>query len=319
MLPPVNPADWGAVSNQTGSLSRGRHGPGAGHLPGLAESDPVRRSRQARTKILDTLVDISRDAASDAGSTPAASTKLHPVAGGSGLLDAARTLLIGGDPRANPLTFGRVPDLNHLWQRFLLAASLLVGLAVGVAVTVFGYSNLTSVDVHWSVFHLSGVPLWAVVVVPIALILVAGTVYHWMNGLHHFTEHMRHRHRVHELEGEVARLKSHLDQILEMPRHEAIELPAKKGGRASLPAADVDAADEVMSSLEPSTFEAATSREEPAWAESSESRIGSGKQAGDRRKRARLVMDPEPKSASEAGPVNTNGADSGAKLPAQDA
>ena len=46
-----------------------------GQSPGLAEADPVRRSRQARTKILDTLVEIPGDAASDAGSTPAASTK----------------------------------------------------------------------------------------------------------------------------------------------------------------------------------------------------------------------------------------------------
>ena len=74
MLPPVNPADRGAVSQKTGLPPRGRCGPEAGHPPQLAEADPVGRSRQARTKILDTLVEIPGDTASDAGSTPAAST-----------------------------------------------------------------------------------------------------------------------------------------------------------------------------------------------------------------------------------------------------
>jgi hypothetical protein len=136
-----------------------------------------------------------------------------------------------------------VPDLNHLWQRFLLASSLLVGLAIGAAVTVFGYSNLGSVNVRWSVFHIDGVPLWTVVVVPLALFLVAGTLYHWMDGLHHFTEHMRHRRRVHELEAEVASLREHLDQVLEMPDHSTSKLSAKRAAATSLPAADEAMAD----------------------------------------------------------------------------
>jgi hypothetical protein len=115
--------------------------------------------------------------------------------------------------------------LNHLWQRFLLASSLIVGLFIGVATTVFGYSNLTSVDIHWSVFHINSIPLWTVAVVPLALVLVAGTLYHWMDGLHHFTEHMRHRRRVHELEAEVLSLRAHLDQLLEMPDHSTSKLP----------------------------------------------------------------------------------------------
>jgi hypothetical protein len=131
-----------------------------------------------------------------------------------------------------------VPDLNHLWQRFLLASSLLVGLAIGAAVTVFGYSNLGSVNVRWSVIHIDGVPLWTVAVVPLALFLVAGTLYHWMDGLHHFTELMRHRRRVHELEAEVASLREHLDQVLEMPDHSTSKLPAKRAVATSLPAAD---------------------------------------------------------------------------------
>ena len=110
-----------------------------------------------------------------------------------------------------------MPDLSHFWQRFMLASALVFGLALGVGATVFAYSNTTPVTIGWSVFHVGKVPLWTVVLVPIALILVAGTLFHWWNGLHHFTEHMRHRRRVRELEAEVTALKSRLDAALEMP------------------------------------------------------------------------------------------------------
>ena len=128
--------------------------------------------------------------------------------------------------------------MNHLWQRFLLASSLLAGLAIGVGTTVFGYSNLVTVDIHWSVLRLTGVPLWTVAVVPVALILIAGTIYHWLDGLHHFTEHMRHRHRVHELEQEVTRLRAHLDQVLEMPGRDVKTLPAKQDEPEPVPATE---------------------------------------------------------------------------------
>src|SRR5450759_2608453 len=98
----------------------------------------------------------------------------------------------------------------------MLASALVVGLAIGVAATIFGYSNLATVNVHWSIFYIDGVPLWTVAVVPLALVLVAGTLYHWMDGLHHFSEHMRHRRRVHELEAEIASLRAHLDHVLEL-------------------------------------------------------------------------------------------------------
>jgi hypothetical protein len=117
--------------------------------------------------------------------------------------------------------------LSHLWQRFLLATALVVGLFIGIAGTIFGYSNNASVDVHWSIFHLDAVPLWTVAVIPLVLVLVAGTLYHWMDGLHHFSEHMRHRHRVHELEAEVKSLRAHLDQVLDMPDHSTSRLPHK--------------------------------------------------------------------------------------------
>ena len=190
--------------------------------------------------------------------------------------------------------------MNHLWQRFLLASSLLVGLAIGIAATVFGYSNLQTVDVHWSVLSLNGVPLWAVVIVPIALILIAGTVFHWIDGLHHFTEHMRHRHRVHELEGEVARLRAHLDQVLEMPRQDASELAAKKEDKAALPAADVAEIDKEMDAVD-----SEAKPPEP------EVKVSSPKP-----RRPRLVLEPKP---VESTAEHTNGADSDPAAPAAEA
>jgi len=112
-----------------------------------------------------------------------------------------------------------VPDLSHLWQRFVLASALVFGLALGVAATVFGYSNTGTVNIAFSVYHLKGIPLWTVAIVPLVVVLAAGTLYHWWNGLHHFTEHMRHRRRVRELEAELASVKSRLDELLEMPGH----------------------------------------------------------------------------------------------------
>ena len=112
-----------------------------------------------------------------------------------------------------------MPDLSHLWQRFVLALALVFGLALGVGATVFGYSNTAPVDLGWSVFHVHGIPLWAVVLVPLGIVLIAGTLFHWFNSLHHFSEHMRHRRRVHELEAEVTSLRKHLDELLQMPGH----------------------------------------------------------------------------------------------------
>ena len=117
-----------------------------------------------------------------------------------------------------------------MWQRLLLASSLIFGLLVGVAGTVFAYSNRATVDVGFSVWRLDGIPLWTVAVVPVGVVLVAGTFYHWYRSLYHFTEHMRHRHRVHELEDELVKVRAHFDQLLEMPAHGAPSAPAASNG-----------------------------------------------------------------------------------------
>jgi hypothetical protein len=117
----------------------------------------------------------------------------------------------------------------------MLTSALVVGLLVGAAATIFGYSNLTTVNVNWSVIHIDGVPLWTVAVVPLVFVLVAGTLYHWADSLHHFTEHMRHRRRVHELEAELKSLRAHLDQVLDMPDHSTTRLPDKPVSVEALP------------------------------------------------------------------------------------
>jgi hypothetical protein len=206
-----------------------------------------------------------------------------------------------------------------------------VGLAVGVAATVFGYSNLATVNIHWSVFHLDRVPLWTVALVPIALLLVAGTVYHWMDGLHHFTEHMRHRHRVHELEAEVARLRAHLDQVLEMPRDDA--LSAKRGDKVALPAADLADADLAMSGLDSDEMApksaakaethpddsgpkpAAEAQTQPVDTESKP--LADAKPVTERRKRGRFSLAPKP--ADDAPTAHANGHDAEPALPASEA
>ena len=183
-----------------------------------------------------------------------------------------------------------MPNLNHLWQRFLITSALIVGLAIGVAATVFGYSNLTSVDVHFSVFHINGVPLWTVALVPLAITLAAGTVYHWADGLHHFTEHMRHRRRVHELEAEVASLRAHLDQVLEMPDHlttqkhlEVEPLPIPEKDEMAAPAAVETKPQLPAVEISPEPVTMASKADPPAR-----------KVPGERRKRVRLTVASEP-------------------------
>ena len=187
--------------------------------------------------------------------------------------------------------------MNHLWQRFLLASSLIVGLFIGVGTTVFGYSNLASVDVHWSVFHINGIPLWTVAVVPLALVLIAGTLYHWMDGLHHFTEHMRHRRRVHELEAELVSLRAHLDQLLEMPDHSTTKLPDRIATTA-LPAAGNGTTDIASTDV-------ATTEVEPVQV------VSTKKSRSAQRKRLALEVSGGASEPAPAAPDNNGSADAG--------
>jgi hypothetical protein len=181
--------------------------------------------------------------------------------------------------------------LSHLWQRFLLASALFVGLLIGIGVANFGYDNPTSVDVYWAVFHIHGIPLWTVAVVPVALVLAVGTLFHWLNGLHHFTEHMRHRRRVHELEAEVATLRAHLDHVLEMPTVAGNKRTERKESPASEPAVKADLGDLAGAEPEPPEVETAPATDEV----SAPSPTAAGKKSG-----KRVSLEPEKALEPEA-------------------
>ncbi len=197
--------------------------------------------------------------------------------------------------------------MSHLWQRFPLACALVVGLAVGVGATVFGYSNLETVDLHWSVFRLNGVPLWAVAIVPVALVIVAGTVYHWIDGLHHFSEHMRHRHRVRDLEAEITRLREHLDHVLEMPRGDMkAPQPAIVEGIEETPAAPETPSLPPATAAETASEPAPEPETEPVAATADETAAvvdpePDKKPSSDRKKRSRIIMETEPAPAPSNG------------------
>ena len=107
-------------------------------------------------------------------------------------------------------------------------------------------------------------------------------------------------------------LTAHLDQVLEMPRGDA--LPGKGGARVSLPAADVREADLAMSKIEP-VSEAAPGKP----ADEADTKSSTSRPSNDRRKRARLVLEPKPDAG--APPEHTNGVDAEPEpaLPAQEA
>lgn len=196
--------------------------------------------------------------------------------------------------------------LSHFWQRLLLGAALLFGLLVGIAATVFGYSNTGTVDVGFSIWRLEGVPLWTVALVPLAVVLVVGTLYHWYNSFHHFTEHMRHRRRVHELEDEVSRLRTHLDHVLEMPGA-AGALPAKPEFEEEPPEPEPEPSPIAESTTEASTAAVALS-EEPGDANGAEK---PARKASPSRKRAVLAgSGGETSAEATANGFNGNGAGS---------
>jgi hypothetical protein len=179
----------------------------------------------------------------------------------------------------------------------MLASALVVGLAIGAAATIFGYSNVATVNVQWSVFHINGIPLWTVAVVPLAIVLLAGTLYHWMDGLHHFSEHMRHRRRVHELEAEVSSLRAHLDHVLEMPDHSTSRIPSRPVTAEPLPPAH-----ETEAPALPEPSAAATDTDEPLPANGSRATA----HRPTRTKRAVISLDADDGVPAPA-PLATNG------------
>jgi hypothetical protein len=118
-----------------------------------------------------------------------------------------------------------------------------------------------------------------------------------MDGLHHFTEHMRHRRRVHELEAEVASLRAHLDQLLEMPDHSTSKLPDRIATTA-LPAAGNGTTDIASTDV-------ATTEVEPVQV------VSTKKSRSAQRKRLALEVSGGASEPAPAAPDNNGSADAG--------
>ena len=120
------------------------------------------------------------------------------------------------------------------WHRLLRALTFAVGLVIGLGAAVFIFSNVSPVALHWRVpsnngpvvdWTLNGVSLWLLAVVPLLAGGLLGYLYQTPARMHHFREHMRHMHRVHELEKELKEVRGSLDKVLMMPEDGSLAVP----------------------------------------------------------------------------------------------
>src|SRR5947207_5429781 len=107
--------------------------------------------------------------------------------------------------------------MSYLWQRFIHFLIAVIFLAIGIGLTVFVYSNTTSVNIDWWQFHFTNVPLGMVALVPLLIGVVLGYLYHVPSGLHDFTQSMRKSRQIGELEHQIKELQQQLDRVLGMP------------------------------------------------------------------------------------------------------
>jgi uncharacterized integral membrane protein len=121
--------------------------------------------------------------------------------------------------------------MSYLWQRFIHFLIAVIFLTFGIGLTVFVYSNTTSVNIDWWQFHFTNVPLGMVALIPLLVGVVLGYLYHVPSGLHDFTQSMRKSRRIGELEKEMKELQRQLDRLLGMPDDSA---PAAKAPVATV-------------------------------------------------------------------------------------
>ena len=105
-------------------------------------------------------------------------------------------------------------------HRFLRLTAFLAGVLTGAGTIVFAYSNANLTQLYWWHFRFDGVPYWTVAVVPLLGGVLIGYLYHLPARMHHFGEHMRHRHLVHEQEKELRHLRAAVDELVAAPRDE---------------------------------------------------------------------------------------------------
>ena len=107
--------------------------------------------------------------------------------------------------------------LHTMWHRFLRQIAFWVGFATCAVIVAVIYFNQATVTLSFWRWELTGVNLGLVAVAPLVAGVALGYLYHLPARLHHVSEHMRHRRRVHELERELKDLRKGMDQVLEMP------------------------------------------------------------------------------------------------------
>ena len=104
-----------------------------------------------------------------------------------------------------------------MWHRFLRQVAFWVGFATCALIVAVIYFNPAPVTLTFWRWELTDVNLGLVAVAPLVIGVALGYLYHLPARLHHVSEHMRHRRRVHELENEIKDLRKGMDQVLEMP------------------------------------------------------------------------------------------------------
>ena len=107
--------------------------------------------------------------------------------------------------------------MSYLWQRFIHFLIFVIAVAIGIGLTVFVYSNTTSVNLDWWQLHMTNVPLGMVALVPLLIGVILGYLYHVPSGLHDFSQSMRKSRHIHELEQRNKALQHQLDSLLAMP------------------------------------------------------------------------------------------------------
>ncbi len=116
--------------------------------------------------------------------------------------------------------------MSYLWQRFIHFLIFVIAVAIGIGLTVFVYSNTTSVNLDWWQLHMTNVPLGMVALVPLLIGVILGYLYHVPSGLHDFSQSVRKSHRIHELERQNKELQHQLDRLLAMPEDGTPAAPA---------------------------------------------------------------------------------------------
>jgi len=121
-------------------------------------------------------------------------------------------------------------------HRFLRLSAFLAGLLVGGLSVLFAFDNQGRTALAVGGWTFAAIPLWAVAIVPLVVGIAAGYLYHAPARMHHFTEHMKHRSLVHELQKDKEELSRSLDRLLAMPNDDTPALAAAAAARDVTPA-----------------------------------------------------------------------------------